>query len=135
VAPVRGGTQPVGMNSNAYMYILRCADGSFYVGSTIDLDRRLWQHQNREGASYTRRKSRQPVEVVYVEAYSSIFAAFCREKQVQGWGRDKRIALIEQRFDDLPDLAERYSTKQLRRLRESLAKDPDQPDGDGDRSS
>lgn len=46
------------------MYILECSDKSFYVGSTIDLERRLAQHQNGEGANYT--KNRLPVELIYV---------------------------------------------------------------------
>jgi putative endonuclease len=93
------------------MYILRCADGSFYVGSTIDLERRVAQHNPGsfaqhnlgEGARYTAR--RRPVELVYVEEHSRIDDAFAREKQVQNWGRAKRIALIEGRFDDLPGLS------------------------------
>lgn len=47
-----------------YMYILKCSDGSYYTGSTADLGRRLWQHQNGEGANYTKRHS--PVELVYL---------------------------------------------------------------------
>ena len=86
-----------------YMYILRCRDGSFYVGSTIDLERRLTQHQLGQGARYT--AERLPVELAYVEEFSRIDDAFAREKQVQNWGRAKRLALIEGRFDDLPGLS------------------------------
>ena len=86
-----------------YMYILECADGSFYVGSTWDIEGRLWQHNQGEGAEYTKR--RRPVRVVYVEEYDSIADAFGREKQVQNWGRSKRIALIEGRGEDLPALS------------------------------
>ena len=85
------------------MYILECADGSFYVGSTWDIEGRLWQHNQGEGAEYTKR--RRPVRVVYVEEYDSIADAFGREKQVQNWGRSKRIALIEGRGEDLPALS------------------------------
>ena len=74
------------------MYILKCADGSYYVGSTWDLERRLAQHNRGEGASYTRR--RRPVELVYAEDCDRIADAFVREKQVQNWGRAKREALI-----------------------------------------
>lgn len=86
-----------------FMYILHCADGSFYVGSTWDLERRLWQHNRGEGAEYTRR--RMPVSLVYFEECDRIESAFAREKQVQGWGRRKRIALIEGRLGDLPGLS------------------------------
>ena len=77
-----------------HMYMLRCSDGSYYVGSTWDVERRLVQHNNGEGANYTRR--RLPVTLVYVEEYNRIEDAFAREKQVQNWGRAKREALIAQ---------------------------------------
>ncbi|MET0861236.1 MAG: GIY-YIG nuclease family protein [Microbacterium sp.] len=64
-----------------YMYILECADGSFYVGSTWDVEGRLWQHNQGEGAECTKR--RRPVRLVYIEEYDSIADAFGREKQVQ----------------------------------------------------
>ncbi|KQW07535.1 hypothetical protein ASC66_00550 [Leifsonia sp. Root4] len=76
-----------------YMYIVECADTSFYVGSTWDVEKRVWQHNHDGGAAYTRR--RQPVRLVYFEEYESIAEAYGREKQVQGWGRAKRQALID----------------------------------------
>jgi putative endonuclease len=88
------------------MYILKCADGSFYTGSTKDLDRRIAQHQAGEGANHTSKHL--PVELVYYEEYSRIDWAFEREKQVQGWSRKKKIALIEWRLDELPELAKPY---------------------------
>ncbi len=87
------------------MYILECADGSFYVGSTVNIERRLWQHDVGEGAEYTRR--RRPLELVYVEEFARIDEAFAREKQVQGWSRAKRKALIEFRGEDLPALSKK----------------------------
>ncbi|SFH28294.1 GIY-YIG nuclease family protein [Cryobacterium sp. TMS1-20-1] len=90
-----------------YMCILECHDGSFYVGSTWDIDRRLWQHNAGEGAAYTKR--RRPVRLVYLEECSHIADAYAREKQVQGWSRAKRIALIESRLSDLPILSVRSS--------------------------
>ncbi len=92
------------------MYILRCKDGSYYTGSTTDLERRIWQHQNGEGAHYT--KKRLPVELVYYEEYSNITEAFYREKQVQGWGRKKKQALIEGHYDELPLLAKKRWKKE-----------------------
>ena len=75
-----------------YMYILLCSDGSYYTGSTNDLERRLAQHQAGEGANHT--KKRLPVKLVYFEEYERIDIAFYREKQVQGWSRKKKEALI-----------------------------------------
>ncbi|WP_029251909.1 GIY-YIG nuclease family protein [Paraoerskovia marina] len=86
-----------------HTYILECADGSFYVGSTVDLPQRLAQHQSGDGAQYTRR--RRPVRLVYSAEFDRVDEAYAWEKQVQGWGRAKRIALIEGRFADLPGLA------------------------------
>lgn len=86
-----------------YMYILECADGSYYTGSTIDLELRLQQHQNGEGANHT--KKHLPVKLVYFEEYGRIEEAFHREKQVQGWNRKKKEALIKGEFEKLLELA------------------------------
>ena len=75
-----------------YMYILKCADDSYYTGSTNNLENRIMQHQNGEGANHT--KKRLPVSLVYYEEFDRIDDAFYREKQVQGWSRAKKEALI-----------------------------------------
>ncbi|MDB5247761.1 MAG: Excinuclease subunit domain protein [Segetibacter sp.] len=75
-----------------YMYILECVDGSYYTGSTNNLELRLAQHQNGEGANHT--KKRLPLRLVYFEKFQRIDEAFYREKQVQGWSRKKKEALI-----------------------------------------
>ena len=87
------------------MYILECADRSFYVGSARDLERRLEQHAAGTTPSYT--STRLPVKLIYAEEFDHIHDAYAREKQVQGWGRAKRIALIEGRIGDLPGLSRR----------------------------
>lgn len=87
-----------------YVYILRCADGSYYTGSTTDLERRLAQHQAGEGANHT--KKRLPVELVYYEEYDRIDEAYYREKQIQGWSRKKKEALINGMTDELKKAAE-----------------------------
>ena len=89
----------------AFTYILRCSDGSYYVGSTTHLPARLQQHQLGLGAGYTRR--RLPVELVWSAEFETIPEAFALEKQVQGWGRRKREALIAGEFEVLPGLASR----------------------------
>lgn len=78
----------------------------YYTGSTIDLERRLEQHQNGEGANHT--KKRLPVTLVYYEEYPRIDIAFYREKQVQGWNRKKKEALIEGKIELLPELTKAY---------------------------
>jgi putative endonuclease len=96
-----------------FVYILLCADGSFYTGSTNDLERRMLEHQNGEGANHTRK--RLPVELVYTEEYDRIDEAYYRERQIHGWSRDKKIALIEGRNEDLPELAKSYWRKKSSR--------------------
>ncbi len=93
----------------AWMYILECADGSYYVGSTKDIERRLWEHQSGLGAKYT--SQRLPVKLVYSEEYERVADAFAREKQVQNWSRAKREALIKGEYDSLPDLAKKKFVK------------------------
>lgn len=73
---------------NGFMYILECADGSYYTGSTINLEKRLMDHENLMGANYTKKKY--PVKIVYYEKYSRIDEAFNREKQIQGWSHAKK---------------------------------------------
>jgi len=93
----------------AWMYILECADGSYYIGSTKDLARRLWQHEQGLGGKYT--SGRRPVKLVYSEEYTLVREAYFREKQVQNWGRKKREALIKGEFQDLPPLSKKDFTK------------------------
>lgn len=97
------------------MYILKCNDGSYYTGSTNNLELRLLQHELGEGANHTRK--RLPVELVYVEDYIHVDNAFRREKQVQGRSRRKKEALINGAEELLPLLATAYrDVKQLAAL-------------------
>jgi putative endonuclease len=89
---------------NGWMYILECSDGSYYTGSTNNLELRLIQHQNGEGANHT--KKHLPVKLVYFEEFQRIDEAFYREKQVQGWSRKKKEALINGLVEELKKLAE-----------------------------
>ena len=91
---------------SSWVYMLRCADGSFYVGSTRDLELRVAQHNsNDEGAAYTRR--RRPVELVWAAECEHIGEAFALEKQIQGWSRRKRQALIDGDYDSIIQLSRR----------------------------
>ena len=78
--------------TKGYMYLLECSDGTYYTGSTKYLDLRIEQHQSGEGAIYTAK--RLPIKLTYYEEYDRIDDAFYREKQVQGWSRKKKDALI-----------------------------------------
>lgn len=86
-----------------YTYILKCSDGTYYVGSTWDLEKRLYEHNSGMGSNYTRK--RLPLNLVYYEEYSCIDEAFYREKQLQGWSRRKKEALIKGEYEKLPELS------------------------------
>jgi len=89
-------------------YMLRCSDGSYYVGSARDLDHRMMQHYSGRGAQYT--STRMPVELVWFEPFDRVDEAYAREKQVQRWSRAKREALISGRISDLSALAKKDFT-------------------------
>lgn len=90
-----------------WVYILRCRDGSYYVGSTrSSLEHRLWQHSTGAGAKYT--STRLPLELVFAEEFERVMDAYTREKQIQGWSRKKREALIAARYVDLPELSKKH---------------------------
>jgi len=87
------------------MYILRCADRSYYVGSTKNLDHRMEQHAAGRGSTYT--SDRMPVTLVFFQEFERIDDAYSMEKRVQGWTRAKREALIEGRYADLKALSKK----------------------------
>lgn len=89
------------------MYILECSDGTYYTGSTVNLEFRIIQHQTGNGANHT--KGRLPVKLVYHEEYQTISQAYYREKQIQGWSRKKKEALIKNEPYRLPKLAQNYT--------------------------
>jgi putative endonuclease len=88
-----------------HVYILRCSDASYYVGSTWHLDARIEQHSTGHGAEYTRR--RLPVELVFSQEYEWIDDAFAMEKRIQNWSRAKREALISGEVHKLPALSKK----------------------------
>ena len=86
------------------MYILECADGTYYVGQTRDLERRFWQHQSgAKPDAYT--AHRLPVELVWYEITYSRDEAIDLERKLKGWSAKKKRAVIEDRWEDLPLLA------------------------------
>lgn len=92
---------------------MKCCDESYYTGSTIDLERRLAEHQSGEGANYT--KKRLPVGLGYYEEFNRVDLAFYREKQVQKWRREKKEALILSRPFILPELSISEKTRKKRK--------------------
>lgn len=74
------------------VYVLECADGTFYTGYTTDLERRVREHERGEGAKYTR--GRAPVEVVHVERYGARSAAMSREAEIKALTRREKERLV-----------------------------------------
>ena len=90
----------------AHVYILRCADGSYYVGSArLGLERRLSEHNNGTFGGYTSR--RLAVEHVWAEHFADITDAIAVERQVKGWSRAKKEALVRGDFDLIRQLSKR----------------------------
>jgi predicted GIY-YIG superfamily endonuclease len=88
------------MKTPWYVYILKCADGSYYTGSTNDLSRRLGEHQDGVmKTSYT--FSRRPVTLVWSSEASTRLDALNFERQIKGWSRIKKEALIHGNWDEI----------------------------------
>lgn len=96
---------------NAFVYVLRCSDGSYYVGSARGetLDKRLGEHQAGTYAGYTSR--RRPVTLVYAEPFDHIADAVAAERRINGWSRAKKEALIRGDWDAVQMLAKRPAAR------------------------
>ena len=101
------------------VYILECSDGSYYTGSTNDINKRLWQHQQGvEPSSYT--YSRRPVKLAWTSQETQHYYDALRwERQIKGWSRVKKQALIQGKFDVIHEIvkAERMKREQIKRKR------------------
>ncbi|MCX6764094.1 MAG: GIY-YIG nuclease family protein [Candidatus Nealsonbacteria bacterium] len=75
-----------------YLYFLLCDDNSIYTGVTNDIERRFLEHKNKKGGHYT--SSHNAVKIIYKESYSTQKKALRRERQIKGWRRKKKLALI-----------------------------------------
>jgi predicted GIY-YIG superfamily endonuclease len=88
-----------------HVYILKCADGSFYVGHTCHLRDRVAGHNTGRGAIWTTRRC--PVALVYQETYELEADAVAREKQIKRWSKAKKQALMNRDFNALRGLSKR----------------------------
>ena len=91
----------------AFVYMLLCADDSFYVGSATgdDLHPRIAQHQSGAYPGYT--YTRRPVRLVWSEHFDRVTDAIANERQIKGWSRAKKKALIENDWSAIQKLAKR----------------------------
>ena len=94
---------------NFFVYILRCSDNSLYTGHTDDLEKRLSEHQSSHNPCYT--SSRLPVDLVFHTAFGSREEAITAERQIKGWSRAKKQALIENDFIRIQLLGRRTKIK------------------------
>ncbi len=91
-----------------YVYILKCSDGSYYTGMTGNLEQRIRIHETGENITcytYTRR----PVALVYYDYFTDVNNAIAFEKQVKGWSRKKKEALMDSDWDKLKILSKNYT--------------------------
>ena len=89
-----------------WLYILRCADGSYYIGHTEDLEGRFAEHNLGAVSSYTRK--RRPLTLVFSDQFSTREEALARERQLKGWSRAKKEALIKGNWTRLRELARHF---------------------------
>ncbi len=82
------------MATSYYIYVLLCADGSFYCGFTTDVARRFATHQRFRGAKYTRVKARHPLRLIYQQAFASKHAALAAEYAFKHQSRAKKEAFL-----------------------------------------
>ncbi len=86
------------------VYMVECSDGAYYTGLTKqEIDARVWEHNEGiyRGYTYVRR----PVKLVFTETYDLMTDAIMRERQIKGWSRAKKQALIDYDYERLPELS------------------------------
>ena len=89
---------------NYFVYIVKCSDKSYYTGVTNNVERRVYEHNNSlDDSAYTFDK--RPVELVFYQPFQDVKQAIAFEKQVKGWTRKKKEALIEKNWDKIKELA------------------------------
>ncbi len=100
-----------------YVYILHCADNTYYTGSTGNLTRRLYEHQNGVSPeAYTYR--RRPVELVWYQEVPTVTEALGYEHQIKGWSRAKKEALIRGDIDGIHAIVKDERNKREREKRQ-----------------
>jgi putative endonuclease len=98
--------------SGAFLYILRCADGSYYVGTTRkSVEERIAEHNAGLHGGYTMK--RRPVTLAFAQHFEVITDAISAERQIKGWSRAKKEALIKGEWNRLPELAKRGTRRAL----------------------
>lgn len=100
-----------------YVYILQCSDSSYYIGSTSDVERRLAEHETGAYGGYT--STRLPVKLLWTAEFPTEHDAFLIERQIKGWSRAKKEALIRGDLDGIHEIV-----KHERQTREAKKRNP-----------
>ena len=91
------------MQNHFYLYILRCVDGAYYVGHTDNIEQRLSQHHlGSINDCYT--KNKRPLDLVFLQIFSTRDDAFHAERQVKGWSRKKKEAFMQDDWEKIKEL-------------------------------
>lgn len=91
-----------------YVYIVKCADNTLYTGTTIDVTRRIIEHNRKKGGACT--SARLPVELVYKESHETRSDALKREHQIKRWPRKKKLVLISNNKTALKELSKSHES-------------------------
>ncbi len=100
-----------------WTYMLHCNAGRFYVGHTDDLERRIAQHETGALPGFTR--NHLPVKLVWSEEFPTRYEAQCAEKQLKGWSRAKKLALIRGAWEEIASLSRGKERQAFDKLRPS----------------
>lgn len=94
----------------SYVYILKCSDGTYYTGVTSNLESRMFKHETGFYPDcYT--ASRRPLKLAFYCEFTDINLAIEKEKQIKKWSKAKKVALIQEDFDALVNLAKKRFDK------------------------
>ena len=89
----------------SFIYILSSKTGTLYIGVTNNLERRIYEHQNKFIPGFTKRYNID--QLIYFEEATDIISAIAREKQLKGWRRSKKLELVRSSNPTLKDLSDR----------------------------
>ncbi len=92
-----------------WVYILKCADDSYYTGHTDNLEKRIAEHQCGTFPGFT--SKRRPVELVFCQMFTSREDAFAAERKIKGWSRAKKEALIDRNWEEVSRLAHEHKRR------------------------
>lgn len=107
-----GGIEQTADMKTMYVYILECSDKSYYIGVSNNAEKRFLEHSagiNRNCYTFTRR----PLKLVFSQIFSDPVSAIAFEKKIKGWSRAKKKALIENKWESLPELSKSYAEKAI----------------------